>query len=195
MPVGNDNVSAFAHLEQRVSYLLERLEASADYRAGNLGRVEDGLHDILRHLETQHASIAMLAEKDRRAAGPPDSGLIDLVKRELSDIRFGQTETGRHTQDSLEAVQNTLGHVVDRLAMIEGDLHTVRSAPVAPQPAPNPPRSKPRQPQAAAPSAPRWRRNQSSNCCNPAARQLQFTQPRAGNSRAKLSHRCRRSPP
>ena len=26
MPVGNDNASAFAHLEQRVSYLLERLE-------------------------------------------------------------------------------------------------------------------------------------------------------------------------
>ena len=28
IPVGNDNASAFAHLEQRVSYLLERLEAS-----------------------------------------------------------------------------------------------------------------------------------------------------------------------
>ena len=43
MPVGNDSASAFAHLEQRVSYLLERLEASTDHRAGNLGRVEDGL--------------------------------------------------------------------------------------------------------------------------------------------------------
>ena len=30
MPVGNDSASAFAHLEQRVSYLLERLEASSD---------------------------------------------------------------------------------------------------------------------------------------------------------------------
>ena len=29
MPVGNDSASAFAHLEQRVSYLLERLEASS----------------------------------------------------------------------------------------------------------------------------------------------------------------------
>src|SRR4051812_29609901 len=28
MPAGNDNASAFAHLEQRVSYLLERIEAS-----------------------------------------------------------------------------------------------------------------------------------------------------------------------
>jgi localization factor PodJL len=141
MPVGNDSASAFAHLEQRVTYLLERLEASSDSRGGNLGRVEDGLQDILRHLETQHASFAALAENSRGLGAPSDSGLIDIVKRELSDIRFSQTEIDRQTQVSLEAVQNTLGHVVDRLAMIEGDLHNVRSAP-APQPAP---------PQAAAP--------------------------------------------
>ncbi len=92
MPVGNDNASAFAHLEQRVSYLLERL-----------------------------APLSM------------DPGLVDIVKRELSDIRFSQSETDRRTQDSLETVHNTLGHVVDRLAMIEGDLRAVRAAPIAPQ--------------------------------------------------------------
>jgi localization factor PodJL len=134
LPVGNDNASAFAHLEQRVSYLLERLEASADPRAGHLGRVEDGLQDILRHLETQHAAVAALSENNRGAAAPADSGLIDVVKRELSDIRFSQTETDRRTQDSLETVHNTLGHVVDRLAMIEGDLRSVRVQPVAPPP-------------------------------------------------------------
>jgi localization factor PodJL len=100
------------------------------------------LQDILRHLEKQHAAFAELAESSRNAqqahapppAQAPDSGLIDLVKRELSDIRFSQTEAGRHTQDSLEAVHSTLGHVVDRLAMIEGDLRTAR--PASPQPAP-----------------------------------------------------------
>ena len=59
-----------------------------------------------------------------------DFGIVDLVKRELSDIRFSQSETDRRTQDSLETVHNTLGHVVDRLAMIEGDLRAVRAAPV-----------------------------------------------------------------
>jgi localization factor PodJL len=138
MPVGNDSEAAFAHLEQRVSYLLERLETSSDHRAGNLGRVEDGLQDILRHLENQHASFAALAENHRNTSPPPpmDSGLVDIVKRELSDLRFGQSETDRRTQDSLETVHNTLGHVVDRLAMIEGDLRSVRSAP--PQPAASP---------------------------------------------------------
>jgi localization factor PodJL len=133
MPVGNDNASAFAHLEQRVSYLLERLEASTDHRAGNLGRVEDGLQDILRQLENQQASFAAVAGSSRPPAEPADSGVIDVVKRELSDIRFSQTETGRHTQESLEAVHSTLGHVVDRLAIIEGDLRTVRVQPIAPQ--------------------------------------------------------------
>lgn len=141
IPVGNDNASAFAHLEQRVSYLLERLEASSDRSAAptiDLGRVEEGLHDILRSLERQHASLVALAESNRNsgdAAQPMDSGIVDLVKRELSDIRFSQSETDRRTQDSLETVHNTLGHVVDRLSTIEGDLRAVRAAPVAAQPA------------------------------------------------------------
>ena len=156
LPLGNDGAAALAHLEQRVSYLLERLEASGDYRAGNLGRVEDGLQDILRKLESQHAAFTRFAETSRLAAPlqapqPQDSGLIDLVKRELTDIRFSQTEAGRHTQDSLEAVHNTLGHVVDRLAMLEDDLRTARSAP--PPPATRAPAPLQPAPEATAPAA------------------------------------------
>ncbi len=139
IPVGNDNASAFAHLEQRVTYLLERLEASDRPAAPSidLGRVEEGLHDILRSLERQHASLVSLADSNRNAEAPQpmDSGIVDLVKRELSDIRFSQSETDRRTQDSLETVHSTLGHVVDRLSTIEGDLRTVRTTPVAPPPA------------------------------------------------------------
>ena len=61
IPAGTDNASAFAHLEQRVTYLLERLETSGGAGSsggGNLGRVEEGLQDILRHLENQHANLA-----------------------------------------------------------------------------------------------------------------------------------------
>src|SRR5258705_12363217 len=79
IPAGNDNASAFAHLEQRVSYLLERLEASADHRSGDLGRVEDGLQDILRHLEAQHAALATLSEGSRSTAAPTDSCLAPSV--------------------------------------------------------------------------------------------------------------------
>ena len=137
IPVGNDGASALAHLEQRVSYLLERLEASNDHRSGNLGRVEEGLQDVLHHLERQHASIASFVSSSRSEPVVQDSGLADLVKRELSDIRFSQTETDRHTQDSLEAVHNTLGHVVDRLSVIEGDLRTSRAQPMEAAAAPS----------------------------------------------------------
>jgi localization factor PodJL len=137
MQVGNDSASTFAHLEQRVSYLLERIEAASDPRNGNLSRVEDGLHDILRHLERQQATYSALAES-RSSAPPADSGMADLVKRELSDIRFSHAETNRNTQDSLDAVHSALGHVVDRLSMIEGDLRAVRSTPPAPAPQPMP---------------------------------------------------------
>lgn len=136
MQVGNDSASTFAHLEQRVSYLLERIEAASDPRNGNLSRVEDGLHDILRHLERQQATYSALAES--RNSAPADSGVVDLVKRELSDIRFSQAETNRSTQDSLDAVHSALGHVVDRLSMIEGDLRAVRTAPPAAAPMPMP---------------------------------------------------------
>ncbi len=144
MPVGNDSASAFAHLEQRVSYLLERIENSTDPRANNLGRVESGLQDILHHLENQHAAVVALADNNRHSSAPQpfDNGVVDMVKREMSDIRFNQSETDRRTQDSLEAVHSTLGHVVDRLAMIEGDLRSARALPAAPQlqmpPAPEP---------------------------------------------------------
>jgi localization factor PodJL len=142
IPVGNDNASAFAHLEQRVTYLLERLEASdrPSVPAIDLGRVEEGLHDILRSLERQHASLVSLAESNRNADAPQpiDSGIVDLVKRELSDIRFSQSETDRRTQDSLETVHSTLGHVVDRLSTIEGRSAHGSRAPVTPPPAPAP---------------------------------------------------------
>ena len=142
LQVGNDSAPAFAHLEQRVANLLERLEAHGGNRQSDFGRVEVGLKDILHHLEQQHAAFANFTLENSRNAAPlpppQDSELIDLVKRELSDMRYSKSETDRQTQDSLEAVHSSLGHLVDRLAMIEGDLRTVRAAPVSAAPAPTP---------------------------------------------------------
>lgn len=138
LQVGSDSASSLSHVEQRVHHLLERLEMSEN-RGGNLARVEEGLSDILRHLENQRANGAT-ADQGYRAATPMDGDLVDTIKRELSDLRFSQSETTRNTQSSLEAVHNTLGHVVDRLAQIEGDLRSARTAAPAPRdmPAPEP---------------------------------------------------------
>jgi localization factor PodJL len=127
LQVGNDSTASLNHVEQRVHHLLERLE-NVEGRGGNFSRVEEGLADILRHLEQQRASAAAV-EQAAPSSAPMDGIFVETIKRELSDIRFSQSETNRHTQDSLEAVHNTLGHVVDRLAQIETDLRTARSAP------------------------------------------------------------------
>ena len=134
IPAGNDNASAFAHLEQRVSYLLERLEASD--RPAAPPSISDGSRKgcttscARSNASTPAWSRSPTATAIADAPQPMDSGIVDLVKRELSDIRFSQSETDRRTQDSLETVHSTLGHVVDRLSTIEGDLRTVRAAPV-----------------------------------------------------------------
>ncbi|MCK7474700.1 MAG: hypothetical protein MZV49_16605 [Rhodopseudomonas palustris] len=74
LPAGNDSAATFAHLEQRVSYLLERLEAASESRGANGGmnRIEEGLQDILRHLERQQDSFAATppSRRCRRPAMP-----------------------------------------------------------------------------------------------------------------------------
>jgi localization factor PodJL len=174
LAVSNDSSAALAHLEQRVSYLLERLEKSAlDSSAGHLGRVEQGLQEILNHLERQQSSFATLSAAGRSAAAPFDGELVDTLKRELSELRFSQSETDRHTQDSLEVVHNTLGHVVDRLAMIEGDLRSARAAPIAPQAAtPQVAPQQPPTPRAATPVQPVSPPQSRPELPNPAAAQF-----------------------
>jgi localization factor PodJL len=101
---------AFAHLEDRIAKLVEKLDAS-DARLNHLEAIERGLAELLIQLE--HQRIPNLA----RSGGsvPPE---LDSLSRDLADLR----QTEKKTQDTLEVVHGTLGHVVDRLAMIETDM-------------------------------------------------------------------------
>jgi localization factor PodJL len=191
LQVGNDSASSLNHVEQRVHHLLERLEMS-DSRGGNLARVEEGLSDILRHLETQRVSGAA-ADQGHYAAAPMDGDLVDTIKRELTDIRYSQSETNRHTQDSLEAVHNTLGHVVDRLAQIEGDLRSSRAAAPAAREMPRDvPMPAPAMRETHAPESPRPAASfmpvPRPEMPNPAAAQAPIARPQATQAAAAPSH-------
>jgi len=143
LQVSDDAASTFSHVEQRVAHLLERLEAS-EAPPGNLNRVESGLSEIMQMLQQRGTSDAAPTP----LAPAMDPGLVDAIRRELLDMRQSQVDTTRHTQDSLEVVHNTLGHVVDRLAQIEGDLRQGRLAPVpVSAPAPSRPAAPPIPPQ------------------------------------------------
>jgi localization factor PodJL len=157
LQIGGDAASTFSHVEQRVAHLLERLEAS-EARPGNLNRVESGLSDIMQMLQQRGPDDTASA----RGAPAMDPAVVDTIRRELTDMRQSQMATDRHTQDSLEVVHNTLGHVVDRLAQIENDLRHGRPAPIAapvivPPPVSAPVAQPPQQRPAAPPIPPQTR--------------------------------------
>lgn len=131
LQVGAQDTSALLHLEQRIATMIERIEL-ANSRPPSLGRIEEGLAHILSYLETQREGIATALNA---AAAPPvapfNQELLDTIKRDLAEMRYGQTEADRRSQISLDVVHGTLGQVVDRLASIETDLHKIKSAPAA----------------------------------------------------------------
>ncbi|MEI9803650.1 MAG: hypothetical protein WDN48_03175 [Pseudolabrys sp.] len=111
-----DNL-AVGHLEDRIVQLVERLDAS-DSRLGHLEAIERGLADLLVHIED------MRRNKDAGTLrADNDPGVVEL-KHDIA-----------RTQDALEAVNGTLGHVVDRLVSIEKDIRGEGRARPAPAPA------------------------------------------------------------
>lgn len=115
---GNDNV-VVSHLEDRIVKLVEKLDAS-DSRLGHLEAIERGLADLLVHIED------MRATKDAEAAHAGNV-TVDVLKHDIA-----------RTNDALDAVHGTLGHVVDRLAMIEEDMRGGRATWPAAEPNPDP---------------------------------------------------------
>jgi localization factor PodJL len=113
--------AALAHLEDRIAMLVKRLDAS-DARLGQLDGIERGLADLLVHID-----------QTRGATGKGEAGIAakaaagGAIARDLAQIK----QTERRTQDSLEAFQGTVEHVVDRLAMIESDMRGDKAKPAA----------------------------------------------------------------
>jgi localization factor PodJL len=95
---------AVGHLEDHIVSLVKRLDAS-DSRLGHLEAIERGLADLLVHIED------MRANKQSGALRADNSPAVDSLKHDIA-----------RTQDALEAVNGTLGHVVDRLVSIEKDM-------------------------------------------------------------------------
>ncbi len=118
--------TALAHLEDRIATLVKRLDAS-DSRLGLLEGVERGLADLLVYIEQLRG-----AKAGGEGGAKVKPVAVDAIEHEVAEIK----QTERRTQDSLEAVQGTVEHVVDRLAMIESDMRgdKARTAPAEPLP-------------------------------------------------------------
>ncbi|HEY6834477.1 MAG TPA: hypothetical protein VI251_18545 [Pseudolabrys sp.] len=141
-----DNV-AIGHLEDHIVKLVERLDAS-DSRLGHLEAIERGLGDLLVHIQDMRTTNEQGALRAENTAG------VHELKHDIA-----------RTQYALDAVNGTLGHVVDRLAMIEKEFRSNARAPapadhetleltqpvgkIAARPVPQAPVAPPRMPPAA----------------------------------------------
>jgi len=120
--------AALAHLEDRIAMLVKRLDAS-DARLSQLDGVERGLTDLLVYLEQIRGDNGTADARKPKAAA-------SAIERDVAEIK----QSERRTQDSLEAVQGTVEHVIDRLAMIESDMRGDKTGgEAAEQPSPSPP--------------------------------------------------------
>jgi len=168
-PLRDSDQVALGHLENQIVRLAEKLDASAS-RLGQLESVERVMADLMVRLEESRRTAIEAAERAARAAAREvvgsDSAELDTIRQSVGDLRQIQAASERRTQDTLEAVHDTLERLVDRLAMIETEMRgdgrrpgasaPAVSAPAAPPPAAPPPVAPPLAPSAepASPAGP-----------------------------------------
>jgi localization factor PodJL len=110
IPQSRTGQIAFAHLEDRIANLVERLDAT-DSRLNHLDAIERGLTEILTYVEDVRANQAV--------AHPAESAQsIELLKEGMA-----------RTKDALETVNGSLDKVADRLATIENNILNIRREP------------------------------------------------------------------
>jgi localization factor PodJL len=99
---------ALSHLEDRIVGLVERLDAS-DSRLSHLEAIERGVADLLVHIEEMRTG--------KLAGWNAEAPAVDALKHDMA-----------RSQDTLDAVHDTLGLIVDRLVSIEQNIHGERRA-------------------------------------------------------------------
>jgi localization factor PodJL len=111
--------AALAHLEDRIAMLVRRFDAS-DAHLVHLEAVGRGLADLLVHIE-------QLRGANGKGLGAAEAGApvaAGAIERDVAEIK----QTERRTRESLEAVQGTVQHVVDRLATLENGMRVDKAA-------------------------------------------------------------------
>ncbi len=137
IPAGNDNASAFAHLEQRVSYLLGAWKAPAT-APPRRPSTSDGSRKActisLRSLERQHASLVALAEtsrnvRQRRSRWTPASSIWSSANCPTSASASRKPTAAPRIRSRRFTARSATWSTA--CATIEGDLRGARAAPAA----------------------------------------------------------------
>jgi localization factor PodJL len=114
--------AAFDQLESRIMSLADRME-TAGQRTGDLSGIERGIHQLTMQVREAREDAVATAERVARAviAEAPRGGdpAVSAVRQDLEALHAHQTESDQRTQDTLEAVHETLERLVERLAGVE----------------------------------------------------------------------------
>lgn len=146
-------------LERQIGQLAERIDAvGAAPALAERERIEHGMASLertmadlladMRHQmreemrELQDGTAEAIEQAARRAAEAASAALPDAyeavpaeigqLKRDLAELKTTQASTDLRTQDTLEAVHETLERIVDRLALLEEEMTDGRTAQTAP---------------------------------------------------------------
>src|SRR3954454_1673584 len=152
--------AAFEQLERRIMSLADRLE-TADQRSGELSAIERGIDQLTLQVREAREEAAATAERVARSvAAESPRGANDDFRRDLEALHAHQAASDERTQQTLEALHETLEHLVERLGNLENGM---RSAPAhmaepvrraEPARAPEPPAALPAQIPSAPPTVP-----------------------------------------
>lgn len=127
-------------LEQQIGALSQRLDRR-DPNSAALAAVEVKIGALVEQMESARSAAAHAAEEAVRKAtqdilhkaNPVPGALRETLARELSDIRADQGATAQRTQQTLEAVHETLERVVARLATFEDEFAEFRASVKTPE--------------------------------------------------------------
>jgi localization factor PodJL len=157
--------AAFENLEEQIARLSDKLDAS-DGRMAQLGGLERTLADLFLQIEDTRTGAIEAAERAAKAAARElsvteagDQVAVEMLKRDLTDLREAQSDTDRRTHQTLETLHDAVQRMVDRMANIDFSRPAeARSNPPAAEPArapaPSEERAPPRPPVASPPPAP-----------------------------------------
>ena len=124
--------AAFEQLERRIMSIADRIE-TADQRSGDLSAIERGIQQLTLQVREAREESAATAERVARAVmSDMPRGDSELVRRDLETLHAHQAESDQRTQETLEALHETLERLVDRLASVETGMHAPAASRCAP---------------------------------------------------------------
>ncbi|MGE0230827.1 MAG: peptidoglycan-binding protein [Flavobacteriaceae bacterium] len=127
-----DDTAVLAAVERRIAQLSEDI-ASVRAADATPSQIEPLLSDLARRIDASREDAVEAARQAAEAAAgkvlatppgdpAPDKALIGALQNEIRQLRQSSDQSDRRTQDTLEAVHDVLGKIVNRLSEMEREV-------------------------------------------------------------------------